>query len=88
MAVFKSVSQARRSMRGTRNRIKEILDEDLGAFDEKERSYQLWLSHFDKQPEYLEKKDELEILVSDMMDAETHILYAKSTSLQKKMLTS
>lgn len=83
MARFKSVAQAKRSLKEYRQKISDLINEDLGDSDSIERTFEFWRVRYGKNPKYIEKKKALESLNQNVKDAEAHILFAQTTSISK-----
>ena len=86
MATFKSISHARKSMTFAKNKIEQMLAQDLEPVEDRHRTLDLWFNTVGRLPEYADRKTRLQALEKDVMDAEIYLLYAKSTVIQKKSL--
>lgn len=87
MARFRSTNHAKLCKREIKDRIKEILDFDLQDVEKKQRTLSLWFSTVGQALKYSQRKVDLQSLEKDLMDAEAHLLFAKTTCINKDMLS-
>ena len=87
MARFRSANHARLRKREIKERINEILDFDLQDIEKTQRSITLWMATIGQELQNSHRKQELQTLEKDLMDAEAHLLFAKTSCISKEMLS-
>ena len=87
MAVFRSANHARLSKKEIKQKINEILDFDLQDVEKSQRSITLWMSTVGKNLMHSQRKADLQKLEKDLMDAEAHLLFAKTSCINKEMFS-
>ena len=87
MARFRSANHAKLRKREIKNQINEILDFDLEDVDKNQRTLSLWFATVGQNLKHSQRRADLKTLENDLMDAEAYLLFAKTSCINKDMLT-